>query len=47
MAKKVSSPKANKKTPLAGVIMGSKSDWETLERASQTLEALGIPHECR
>lgn len=47
MAKKVSSPKANEKKPLAGVIMGSKSDWETLERTSQTLEALGIPHECR
>jgi len=47
MAKKVSSPKANEKAPLAGVIMGSKSDWETLERTSQTLEALEIPHECR
>ncbi len=35
------------KTPLAGVIMGSKSDWETIERTSETLRKLEIPHECR
>ncbi len=33
--------------PLVGVIMGSKSDWETMQRASETLNALGVPHECR
>src|SRR5947208_96346 len=33
--------------PLVGVIMGSRSDWETLRHASQTLDALGIPHEVR
>src|SRR3984957_11795887 len=33
--------------PLAGVIMGSKSDWDTMQRASETLTALGIAHECR
>ncbi len=27
--------------------MGSKSDWETMRHASETLEALGIPHESR
>jgi 5-(carboxyamino)imidazole ribonucleotide mutase len=27
--------------------MGSRSDWETMERTSQTLTALQIPHECR
>jgi 5-(carboxyamino)imidazole ribonucleotide mutase len=32
---------------LVGVIMGSKSDWETLTHAAQTLEALGVPHEVR
>lgn len=32
---------------LVGVIMGSRSDWETLEHAAQTLEALGIPYETR
>jgi 5-(carboxyamino)imidazole ribonucleotide mutase len=32
--------------PLVGVVMGSKSDWETMARARDTLEALAIPHEC-
>jgi 5-(carboxyamino)imidazole ribonucleotide mutase len=34
-------------TPLVGVIMGSTSDWSTLEHAARTLEALGVPHEVR
>ena len=34
-------------TALAGVIMGSNSDWETMEHASNTLTALGVPHETR
>jgi 5-(carboxyamino)imidazole ribonucleotide mutase len=34
-------------SPLVGVIMGSKSDWETMSRTSETLKALEIPHECR
>src|SRR4051812_12418008 len=33
--------------PLVGVIMGSKSDWETLRHTAQTLDSLGIPHEVR
>jgi 5-(carboxyamino)imidazole ribonucleotide mutase len=33
--------------PLVGVIMGSSSDWETLEQAAKTLADLGIPHETR
>jgi 5-(carboxyamino)imidazole ribonucleotide mutase len=33
--------------PLVGVIMGSRSDWETLEHAVRTLEALEVPHEVR
>ncbi len=36
-------PKSKK--ALVGVIMGSKSDWETLQHAVQTLEKLKIPHE--
>ena len=32
---------------LVGVLMGSKSDWETMCNASSTLDALGIPHEVR
>jgi len=35
------------KPPLVGIIMGSSSDWETLEHAAKTLEALDIPHETR
>lgn len=33
--------------PRVGVIMGSRSDWETMRHADETLTALGIPHECR
>ena len=33
--------------PLVGVIMGSKSDWETMAHAAQTLESLGVPFEVR
>jgi 5-(carboxyamino)imidazole ribonucleotide mutase len=33
--------------PLVGIIMGSRSDWETMRHASETLEKLGIPHECK
>ena len=33
--------------PLVAVIMGSKSDWETMEKASETLEKFGVAHECR
>lgn len=32
---------------LVGVIMGSKSDWETLQHTVETLESLGIPFETR
>ena len=35
------------KKPLVGVIMGSKSDWETLEHAANTLDLLGVPYETR
>lgn len=34
-------------SPLVGVIMGSRSDWDTMERAVETLQALGVPHEVR
>lgn len=30
-----------------GIIMGSRSDWETMQHASETLTALGIAHETR
>ncbi len=33
--------------PLVGVIMGSKSDWETMRHAAELLTEFGVPHECR
>jgi 5-(carboxyamino)imidazole ribonucleotide mutase len=34
-------------SPLVAVVMGSKSDWETMEHAVETLVKLEIPHEVR
>ena len=33
--------------PLVGLVMGSRSDWETMQHAAARLEALGIAHEVR
>src|SRR6266852_2017918 len=33
--------------PLVGIIMGSKSDWETMRHAGETLERFGVPHEAK
>ncbi len=33
--------------PLVGVIMGSRSDWDTMRHAVETLEELQVPHETR
>src|SRR5690606_25848982 len=33
--------------PLVGVVMGSRSDWDTMQHATARLEALGIAHEVR
>jgi 5-(carboxyamino)imidazole ribonucleotide mutase len=32
-------------SPLVGIIMGSKSDWETMSNAATTLDTLGVPYE--
>jgi 5-(carboxyamino)imidazole ribonucleotide mutase len=34
-------------SPVVGVIMGSRSDWDTMRHAADTLAALGIPYETR
>ena len=34
-------------SPRVGVIMGSRSDWETMKTAAELLTALEVPHECR
>lgn len=53
MAKKHSGPNneiapgALERQPLVGIIMGSSSDWETMEHAAKTLGELGVPHETR
>ena len=33
--------------PLVGIIMGSRSDWDTMRHAAATLDALGVAHETR
>ncbi len=33
--------------PLVGIIMGSKSDWDTMVHAAETLKQLGVPHEVK
>ncbi len=40
-------PVSTAAAPLVGVVMGSRSDWETMQHAVQKLEALGVPHEVR
>jgi 5-(carboxyamino)imidazole ribonucleotide mutase len=37
----------NTQQPLVGVIMGSKSDWETMRHAAELLTQFNVPHECR
>ena len=43
-AAQTSSPSAS--PPLVGVVMGSRSDWDTMERAAHILSEFGVPHEC-
>ncbi len=33
--------------PIVGLIMGSQSDWDTMEHAAKTLEAMGVPYEAK
>ena len=33
--------------PLVAVIMGSRSDWDTMRHADEVLTPFGVPHECR
>ena len=34
-------------TPLVGILMGSKSDWDTMKETARTLKALQIPFEAK
>lgn len=38
---------SNEQKPLVGVIMGSKSDWDTMKAACEVLEEFGVPYERR
>jgi 5-(carboxyamino)imidazole ribonucleotide mutase len=37
----------SEQTPLVAVIMGSRSDWETMREAARILTDFQVPHECR
>lgn len=37
----------NDSTPLVGIIMGSRTDWETMQHAASTLDRLEVPYEIR
>ncbi len=39
-------PGGTDRPPLVGVVMGSRSDWETLRRTAETLADFAVPHEC-
>ena len=34
-------------SPLVGIVMGSRSDWETMQHAAQKLDVLGVPYEVK
>ncbi|HJT24438.1 MAG TPA: 5-(carboxyamino)imidazole ribonucleotide mutase [bacterium] len=38
---------ASSSKPLVNILMGSKSDWEVMKNASDTLNQFGVAHECR
>src|SRR5690606_10676531 len=35
------------RAPLVGIVMGSRSDWETMQHAAEKLDALGVPYEVK
>lgn len=48
--KSATTQKASKKrsnAPLVAIVMGSKSDWDTMRHASQTLTDFGVSHDCK
>jgi len=46
-AEPVSAPLLTARLPLVSIIMGSKSDWETMRSASEILTEFAVPHETR
>lgn len=47
MPGKKSQASSNKSKPLVAVVMGSKSDWETMKHTDEMLTQFGVPHECK
>jgi len=47
LEKAPSAKSGNESSPLVGVIMGSKSDWDTMRHASDLLTAFGVPYEAK
>jgi 5-(carboxyamino)imidazole ribonucleotide mutase len=45
--KKLKTTGENTRAPLVGIIMGSTSDWETMEHSANTLKEIGVPYETR
>ena len=46
-SKKVSVRAVKSPTPLVAIIMGSKSDWDTMKNASEMLDKFEVAHECK
>jgi 5-(carboxyamino)imidazole ribonucleotide mutase len=46
-ASRIRNPKSEIRNSLVAVVMGSKSDWETMRHADETLTEFGVAHECR
>jgi 5-(carboxyamino)imidazole ribonucleotide mutase len=38
---------ASQTTPVVGIVMGSRSDWDTMQHAASKLDALGVPYEVK
>lgn len=47
MPRKNDKPKTTTPKPLVTIIMGSKSDWDTMKLASEILAKFDVPHECK
>lgn len=45
-ASKIRNPKSEIRNSLVVVVMGSKSDWDTMRHADETLTEFGVAHEC-
>jgi len=46
-ARRKPAPAAQAEAPVVGLIMGSKSDWQTMSAAAEVLDALGVPYEAK